>query len=181
VSAGRQLFAERDFDEVSTEQILDRAGVSRGAMYHHFASKTELFRAAWEASEREMIARLGSRADPAANPFDALAAGCRAYLAECASSRELQRIGLRQSRAVLGWEEWSRAAGELGIRMMEGGVRAAAEAGELKTADVNITAQMLLAAMIEAGLLIATAADPHARSREVEPEALRLVEALRIG
>ena len=179
IAAARELFAERDFGDVSTGEILNRAGVSRGAMYHHFDSKTELFQAAWEASERDTIARLAAGAPRGAGPFDALVAGCRSYLAECASSHELQRIGLRQSRSVLGWEEWSEAASGLGIGVMEAGVRAAAAAGELETTDATLTARILLAAMIEAGLLIASAPNPRARFAEVEPEAMRFVEGLR--
>jgi AcrR family transcriptional regulator len=182
VAAARELFTARDFDEVSTADVLAHAGVSRGAMYHHFASKTELFRAAWEASEHALMERLASRADAGAGgPFEQLVAGCRAYLAECMSSRELQRLGLRQSRVVLGWEGWSEAAAELGIGMMQAGVWAAAEAGELATANPPATARLVLAALIEAGLLIATAPDPAARFREVEPEITRLLEGLRSG
>lgn len=179
VSAARALFTERDFNAVSTQDILRRAGVSRGAMYHHFGSKTELFRAAWEASELDTLARLAASASAAGGPFEALVRGCRAYLGECARTRELQRIGLRQSRAVLGWEGWSEAAASLGIGVMEAGVRAAADAGELATTDVAATARILLAALIEAGLLIATAADPEAKLAEIEPSAIAFVEGLR--
>jgi AcrR family transcriptional regulator len=180
IAAARELFATRDFDDVSTGEVLARAGVSRGAMYHHFESKTELFRAAYEASEHDLIARLAARVEPAAGgPFEQLVAGCRAYLAECVSSRELQHIGLRQSRAVLGWEGWSKAAAELGIGMMEGGVSAAAEAGELATSNPRVTARLILAALIEAALLISTAANPAARLREVEPEMIRILESLK--
>jgi AcrR family transcriptional regulator len=149
-------------------------------MYHHFPSKTQLFRAAWEASERDNIARLAQRAEANESAFEALRAGCLEYLQECASNRELQRVGLRQSRAVLGWEEWSAAAASLGIGVMEGGVRAAVASGELATTDVGTTARVLLAALIEAGLLIATAEDSQDAFAEVAPEAMRLVDGLRV-
>ena len=63
LAAARELFAARDFEDVSTGAVLAHAGVSRGAMYHHFQSKTELFRAAWEASERDLMARLAARVE----------------------------------------------------------------------------------------------------------------------
>jgi AcrR family transcriptional regulator len=179
IDAARELFTENDFADVSTEAILERAGVSRGAMYHHFPSKTELFRAAWEASEREAMERIARAVNPELGPFDALLAGSSAYLAECARSRELQRLGLRQSRAVLGWEGWAEAAAALGIGVMVAGVLGAVQAGELEADDVELTARLVLAALIEAGLLIATAPDPEARFRQVEPEALRLIRGLR--
>jgi AcrR family transcriptional regulator len=182
IAAARELFTARDFDEVSTGDVLARAGVSRGAMYHHFESKTDLFRAAWEASERAALLRIAGRAEAGERgAFDQLVAGCRAYLTECVHSRELQRLGLRQSRAVLGWEGWSEAAAQLGIGLMEGGVRAAVAAGELETPNPGVAARLILAALIEAGLLIATAEDPEARFDEVEPEMIRSLEALRSG
>lgn len=180
IAAGRELFATRDFADVSTGDVLERAGVSRGAMYHHFESKTEFFRAAWEASERDALMRIAASSESASgSPFDQLLAGCRAYLAECVTSRELRHIGLRQSRVVLGWEGWSQAAAELGIGVMEAGVGAAAEAGELATANPSVTARLILAALIEAALLISTAPDPAARLPEVESEMVRLLESLR--
>jgi AcrR family transcriptional regulator len=180
VAAARRLFAERGFEHVSTSDVLEDAGVSRGAMYHHFPSKTDLFRAAWQASERDALARIGARmGTQPGTPLELLRAGCRAYLAECASSYELQRLGLLQSRSVLGWEGWSQAAAALGIGRMDGGVQAAVDSGELSAGDVETTARLLLAAMIEGGLLIATADDPEARFREVAPVAVRLIDGLR--
>jgi AcrR family transcriptional regulator len=182
VRAARELFTERDFNDVSTGEILARAGVSRGAMYHHFPSKTDLFRAVYLASERDAMQRVAAAARtlmPSDDPFDLLIAGCRAYLAECASSRELQRIGLRQSRAVLGWEAWREAAADLGIGLMEATVAAAAAAGEIDTCDVAATSSVLLAGMIEAGLAIANDPEPQRARVRFEPELVRLVEGLR--
>ncbi|HEX8051649.1 MAG TPA: TetR/AcrR family transcriptional regulator [Thermoleophilaceae bacterium] len=181
VGAARELFTEHDFHAVGTAQVLARAGVSRGAMYHHFPSKTDLFRAAWETSERDLLARFTERSTGGGSPFESLVSGCRAYLVECATSRELQRIGLRQSRAVLGWEQWSEAVAALGLGVMKAGVGAAVESGELRTNDVDATARILLSALIEAGLLIATARDPRARLREIEPEAMRFVLGLGVA
>lgn len=182
VRAARELFTERDFNDVSTGEILARARVSRGAMYHHFPSKTDLFRAVYIASERDALQRVGAAAQtlaPNDDPFALLIAACRAYLAECASSRELQRIGLRQSRAVLGWEGWREAAADLGIGLVEATVAAAAGAGEIDVNDVAATSSVLLAAAIEAGLSIANDAEPQRARDRFEPELVRLVEGLR--
>ena len=179
VAAARELFVERDFDDVTTEDVIARAGVSRGAMYHHFDGKTALFLAAYEASERAVVERLAAAAEVAASPFEQLAAGCRAYLRECASSQELQRIGLLQSRQVLGWEGWRQAASGFGLGLMLGAVQAVVDAGQLETADVATTTHLLLASLIEAGLLVATSADPHAAVPAVEREFLRFLDGLR--
>ncbi len=179
----RELLVERDFDEIATEDILARAGVSRGGMYHHFASKVELFKAAYEASERDVILRLASAAEQqashGASPFDQLLTGCIAYVRECASGGELQRIGLRQSRAVLGWEDWRDTAGPLGIAVMKAGVQAAVDAGELATDDVPSTTHLVLAALIEAGLLVATDPKPDRALARIEPEITRVLNGLR--
>ncbi|HSZ06704.1 MAG TPA: helix-turn-helix domain-containing protein [Solirubrobacteraceae bacterium] len=177
----RELLIERDFDGLSTEEILQRAGVSRGAMYHHFPGKVDLFRAAWQESERENITRIASAAaelDPQAGPFDQLIAGCRAYLREAGVPGELQRIGLRQSRSVLGWEGWRDGAADLGIAVMRGGIQAAVDAHELRSADVETTTHLLLSALIEAALLISTDPRPETALSKVEPELVRLLESL---
>jgi AcrR family transcriptional regulator len=179
----RELLLERDFDEIATADVLARAGVSRGGMYHHFASKVELFRAAFEASEREVILRLtaiaGEGTGPGSRPFDRLLAGCIAYVRECASGGELQRIGLRQSRAVLGWEGWRETARSLGIAAMRAGIEAAVDAGEMTSDDLTATTHLVLAALIEAGLLAAADPDPDQALARIEPELLRLLIGLR--
>lgn len=182
VRAARELFTERDFADVSTGEILARAGVSRGALYHHFASKLDLFREVYLACERDAMERVLARTrelGPTYSAFEVLLAGCRAYLAECADSRELQRIGLRQSRAVLGWEAWRAAAADLGIGAMEASVAAAADAGEIDVSDVAATSSLLLASLIEAGLSIANDAQPQRAAARFEPQAARLIEGLR--
>jgi AcrR family transcriptional regulator len=179
VDAARELFVERDFDHVTTEDIRTRAGVSRGALYHHFDGKLALFRAAYDASEVAALERVAAAADPTGGPFDRLASGCRAYLRECATSRELQRIGLLQSRQVFGWEGWRAAAATYGIGLMIASIAAAAEAGEITTADVATTAHLVLGSLIEAGLLVATAPEPEAALPGVETEFLRLLHGLR--
>jgi len=179
----RELLLERDFDEIATEEILARAGVSRGGMYHHFASKVDLFKAAFEASERDALLRIGAvaarQAAPGGSPFDQLLAACIAYVRECASRGELQRIGLRQSRAVLGWEGWREAAEPLGIGALKVGVQAAVDAGELASDDVTITTHLVLAALVEAGLLTATDPKPDQALARIEPEIARLLNGLR--
>jgi AcrR family transcriptional regulator len=180
----RELLIERDFHELSTEDVLQRAGVSRGAMYHHFPSKIDLFRAAWQESERDAMSRIATAAaefDPGARPFAQLVAGCRAYLREVTLPGEVQRIGLRQSRSVLGWEGWRDGAAELGIAVMRGGIQAAVEAHELKSEDIETTTHLLLSALIEAGLLISSDPRPEAALSRVEPELVRLLNSLHAG
>jgi AcrR family transcriptional regulator len=179
VEAARDLFTRRDYAEVSTEEILERSGVSRGALYHHFATKRDLFRAVFESSERRIVERIAARAAAATTPFEALLEGAKLYLRECETNEELRRIGLAQSRAVLGWEGWRAAAAELGIGAMVGTVSAAIEAGELAPRDPETVALVLLGAMIEAAMLIAVAADRRAARQRSEAVVVELLEGLR--
>src|SRR6185436_15799974 len=88
-------------------------------------------------------------------PFDVLVAVCRAYLEECARPGEMQRIGLLQSQKVLGWEGWRDGAADLGLGAARGFVQAAVDDGDVHTTDVETLTHLVLAALIEAGLLIA--------------------------
>lgn len=179
VEAARDLFVERDYDLVSTAEILERSGVSRGALYHHFPSKLDLFRAVYEASERRAITRIMAQMVPEARPVEALIAAARAYLRECETDEELRRIGLTQSRAVLGWEGWRKVATELGLGVVLGIVTAAIDAGELPQRDPETTALVLLGALIEAAMPVAVAEDRSAARERSEVVIVDLLEGLR--
>jgi AcrR family transcriptional regulator len=128
VESARELFVERDYEQVSIEEILQRSGVSRGALYHHFPSKLDLFRAVFEDSERRMIERVVAMTAGARGPFDLLLSGSRAYLRLAETSEELRRIGLGQSRRVLGWEGWREAATLVAVAEDRAAARARSEA-----------------------------------------------------
>jgi AcrR family transcriptional regulator len=179
IESARDLFMERDYADVSTEQILERSGVSRGALYHHFASKQDLFKAVFEAGEQRVIELIAQRAAVAETPFGALVESAKAYLRLCESDEELRRIGLAQSRAVLGWEGWRAAATELGIGATLAAVTGAIEAGELAPHDPEVTAMVLLGALIEAAMLIVVAADRRAARERSEAVIVDLLEGLR--
>jgi AcrR family transcriptional regulator len=179
VRAAHDLFVERDYERVSTEAILERSGVSRGALYHHFPSKLDLFRAVFEDSERRVIERFTATAGDAATPFEALLAGSRAYLRLAETDEELRRIGLGQSRAVLGWEGWREAATGLGIGVMLAAVGAAIDSGELPPHNPEVTAHVLLGALIEAAMLVAVADDRAAARARSEAVIVDLLEGLR--
>ncbi len=180
MEAARGLFLERDFDDVSTEEILERSGVSRGALYHHFPGKLDLFRAVWEASERRLIERLAAQAPVSASPFQVLVHLATAYLRAAETDRELRRIGLVQSRAVLGWEGWREAAMGLGLGVALAAVKAAIDSGELPDLDPETTAIVLLGAVIEAAMLVVVAEDPAAARERSEAAIVAMLEGLRL-
>jgi AcrR family transcriptional regulator len=179
IEAAHELFMRRDFDRVSTGEILERSGVSRGALYHHFPSKLDLFRAVYEASERRVIARLVAEIPSESSPGEALVAGARAYLRQCETDEELRRIGLVQSRVVLGWEGWRAVAEGLGLGLVLGLATAAIEAGELPPLDPETTALILLGALIDAAMPIALADDRAGARKRSEAVIVDLLEGLR--
>jgi AcrR family transcriptional regulator len=179
VKAAHDLFMERDYDRVSIGEILDRSGVSRGALYHHFPAKLDLFVAVFEASELRIIGLIAARIVPAADPHQALVDGARAYLRLCETDEELRRIGLTQARAVLGWAGWRAAASKLGVAMVLSLVGPAIEAGELPPLDPETAAQILLGTLIEAAMLIVVAEDRRAARLRSEAVVVDLIEGLR--
>ena len=179
VESAHELFMERDYDLVSTEEILERAGVSRGALYHHFPTKLDLFRAVFMASERRVIDRIAAEAPATATPFEAVLFLCKGYMRAAETDDELRRIGLGQSRAVLGWEGWREACAELGVGVALAGATAAIEAGELPPLDPETTAIVLLGAMIDAAMLIVVAEDRAAARERSEAVVVNLLEGLR--
>jgi AcrR family transcriptional regulator len=179
IEAARDLFVERDYNHVSIEEILERSGVSRGALYHHFPTKLDLFVAVYKASETRVIEQIASRISSASTPLEALIDGARAYLRLSETDEEFRRIGLTQSRAVLGWEGWRAAASELGIAVVLALVSAAIEAGELPPHDPETIAQVMLGALIEAAMLVAMAENRGTARERSESVIVDLLEGLR--
>jgi AcrR family transcriptional regulator len=179
LGAAHDLFVERDYDMVSTEEILERAGVSRGALYHHFPTKLDLFRAVFQASEKRVIDRIAAQVATDATPFEAIVHLARGYLRAAETDDELRRIGLGQCRAVLGWEGWREACKELGVGLAIAGATAAIEAGELPPLDPETLGIIVLGAMIEAAMLIVVAEDPATARKRAEAVIVDLLEGLR--
>jgi AcrR family transcriptional regulator len=179
LSVARELFTERGYAATSTTEIADRAGVTRGALYHHFRDKQDLFRAVYEDTERELVAAIGAKMQGgAADPLDLLLIGVRAFLDACGDPA-MMRIGLRDAPAVLGWEEWREIGNRHGLGLVTGALDAAMEAGQIVRADVRTLAHLLLSAFAESALLIASADDPAAAREQVERTLVALVEGLR--
>src|SRR3954454_23727851 len=110
LAAARALFGARGYANVGTEEIVRAAGVTRGALYHQFADKRELFEAVFEETERELITKAVSAQAVVDDPVEALRGAFVGWLDAC-SEPAAQRIILVDAPGVLGWEEW-RAIGE---------------------------------------------------------------------
>ena len=169
IAAARRLFTERGYEEVGTQEIVRAAGVTRGALYHHYGDKASLLEAVYnriEAESTERVARivLGSELH---SPLEAMKAGIEAFLEEC-EKPELRQIALRDAPAVLGWERWREIGAANGLGLIEASLAAAIEAGELRPVPVRPTAHLLMGALDEAAMLLARNERPEARIEVTE-------------
>ena len=182
VAAARELFAERGYAGVGTEEIVRRARVTRGALYHHFEDKKDLFRAVHEELEAELAHTIGAQlaAGDLTSALDLLRTGVRTFLDAC-TDRAVARIVLVDAPSVLGWREWREIDERHGLGLVTAGLQGAMETGEIERQPVKPLAHLLLGAMGEAGMLIANSEDPDATREEVEPALLTLLEGLHGG
>ncbi len=178
IRAARTLFARRGYADVGTAEIVRRAGVTRGALYHQFPAKEDLFLAVYEQVEQELTghvaAQLGEEAD---GPFAALRDGIRIFLEACRAP-EVQRIVLIDGPSVLGWERWREVAERYGLGLIEAVIGAAIEAGEIAPLPVGTLAHLLMGALDEAALLVVR--DPDGTDA-VASTLERLLDGLRLS
>jgi AcrR family transcriptional regulator len=182
IASARPLFAAAGFADVALETIVRAAGVTRGALYHHFADKTELFAAVFERVEAEVATQMGE-AIAAANetdPVEVMRLGAGFWLDAC-SNPEIQRIVLVDAPAVLGWARWT----EIGNRYNTGLVREllanAVETGRIPQQPIEATALTMLGAIREATLYVARAEDHDLARQEAGAVMDRLIHALNAG
>jgi len=176
--AARRLFAERGYADVGTEEIVREAGVTRGALYHHFDGKRDLLRAVYEQIEGEIAQDLAERAVPGASVLETLRLGADRFLDRCLEP-EVQRIALLDAPAVLGWEQWREIGARYGLGLISALLTAGIEAGELRRQPVDPLAHALLGALDEIAMLVARADDPPRARAEAGETLAGLIEALR--
>jgi len=179
IAAAHGLFAEQGFAGVATEEIVRAAGVTRGALYHHFDGKRELFAAVYEDVERQLVERIAASAMASAgDPMEALQAGAQAFLEAC-EDPAVQRIALLDAPSVLGWERWREIGLRFGFGLVQATLQAAMEAGQIEAQPVGPLAHLLLGAIDEGAMLVARASDDGETRAQVGASVARFLEALR--
>jgi AcrR family transcriptional regulator len=180
VSAAGALFATQGFATTSLDQILRRARVTRGALYHHFDSKTALFRAVVEEQEQALAAAIAEAARGQADAWRAFRAGCRAFLDACLDPK-LQRLLLLDGPSVLGWDGMRELEGRYTFALIRGGLERAMAEGQLGQRPVEPLTHLLLGALSQCAMAIARSPHPAAAVREAQLEVDRLLAALTRG
>ncbi|MFE9323732.1 TetR/AcrR family transcriptional regulator [Nocardia sp. NPDC052278] len=174
--AGRRLFAERGFAATSAEELVTEAGVTRGALHHHYGDKRGLFLAVLEKIEIETTQEI-ENAIGAGNPDDILtsmAIGLNVFLEIC-QRPEMIRITLYDGPAVLGWQAFREFEARHGLGLVIAQLERARDAGLIADAPIQVLAQLIFSAVTEAGLIVAHATDKAAAQTQAQQSLMLLI------
>ncbi|KAA9162978.1 TetR/AcrR family transcriptional regulator [Amycolatopsis acidicola] len=167
MTAARELFAERGYQAVPADEIVRAAGVTRGALYHHYSDKQGLFRAVVEELEREITAEVEEALRAAPDVASGMISATGVFLQACLR-QEVRQISLSDAPAVLGWAAWREIEAEYGLGLLIGMIEQAIEEGMMAPRPVRTLAQLSLSAVMEAARMIADAEEPERVSAEVQ-------------
>ncbi|OBF21730.1 TetR family transcriptional regulator [Mycobacterium kubicae] len=176
VDAARQLFARDGYESTSLEAVAAATGVSKGAVYHHFDGKRQLFAAVFAREVERMAGPVTEAYARKRDPWDAFKAGCRAFLDECLDP-DVQRIVVLDAFAAIGWEESRRLEAPL-LEMMEVGIARAAEAGRIASRPSGPLAHFLFGALCETAMTVARSDDVKVAHRHAITEINRILTGL---
>jgi len=165
IAIATRMFAERGYEDTPIEAVLREAGVSRGSLYHHFASKEALFEAVAEEVETSTGAQTAAAASGATSPVDALRAGFLAWI-RLAGDPVVQRILLIDGPAVLGWDRWRSMEERHALGLVRSVLQIIADQGGMRPELVGTLAHVLLASGNEVALLVAQADDKETAMRD---------------
>jgi len=171
-------FVERGYAEASLDEIARSARLTKGALYHHFSGKQDLFRAVFEEVEAEMIAAVLRAGADEPDQWRRLLAGIRAFLDACTTPR-YRRIALEEGPAGLGWNRWREIDHRYSLRLVRTPLDRLMSAGVLRPQPVDLMARAVLAPLTEAGMAVAAADDRDAARREAEDFVTALLSGFR--
>ena len=171
VDSARQLFVDRGYPATSIEDVVRSARVTRGALYHHFDTKMDLFIAVFEQVETETMDRLTEALGVIVAPWDAALTALDAYLDACLAPA-YQRIILQDGPVALGWQRWRALDQQHSIRRLEQIIVVLIDAGELRPQPTALLARIICAAAGEAAFAVSENEDP-AKARDQAAHLLR--------
>ncbi|MHB8670447.1 MAG: TetR/AcrR family transcriptional regulator [Acidimicrobiales bacterium] len=177
VSAARRLYGRRGYASVSLDEVCAQAGVTKGALYHHFANKEDLFVAVLSQVEADFERAGAAAVSPGTDLPSALLGAGRAFLEVCA--RPDNRRIVVEAPAVLGWQRCREVEGGHALGLLRDALEHAVASGQLECDAPAVLAQLLVAMFNEAGMVVATAADTEGAARQAVAELERLLRGLR--
>ena len=178
IDAARALFAQNGYAETSLDDVVAEAGVTKGALYHHFDNKKELFAAVVEIVEEHVMELVAAGPSAQRDPWKALVRGVERYLDACLEP-EVQTILLLEAPSVLGWDAWRDREERYGLGLTRAGLQAAMNAKLLKKRPVDPLAHIVLGALTEASMYIARADDRKKARAEVGKSVRSMLDGLR--
>ena len=173
----RKLFAQKGYAGANTDELVSRARVTKGALYHHFENKRELYCAVIEEMERELVERIEAAAAARRDPWERLRAMCGAYLDSCRDPA-LARMLVLEAPVVLGWKTWCNLEQKYEVAAFARCLKQASAAGARLEEPAETLAQVILGALTTGVRVIATAADPDAARADVQKTIDRLLTGL---
>ncbi len=180
IDAARVLFAEHGYAATSLNMITDRAQLTKGALYHHFSDKKDLFTVVFTELESELLANINAAAAAEPDSWLRVVGAAQAWL-DGSLEQEIQQILLLDGPAVLGWDTWREIDTRLSLGPMEAALRNAMRAGTIRKQAVEPLAHLLIGALNEASLAITRSSDRRTARKEVGAALAGLLEGLRVG
>lgn len=154
ISAARKLLAEVSYNELTMDAVMERAGVSRGGLYYHFPDRRALFQAVILQINEELIEKVTAVIDPTCSPVKNLESAAAEFLKACADPL-ITKVLLLEAPAVMGQAEWMEEANALWVDTVKAMLEACKECGADLPGDIKILAEMLIATIDRAGILVA--------------------------
>jgi AcrR family transcriptional regulator len=181
LTAAREAFGERGYGPTSVEEIVRRAGVTKGALYHHFRDKDDLFVAVVEEVKREVTGTVGTAFLDAANvpdPLETVILGCQALI-DAHVDPAVQRITILDARSVLDGATRRDLDARYEVALVRGALRRAMRLGAIDAQPLATLAHIVTGALAEACALVAEADDTEAARAEAGAVVAHLLEGLR--
>jgi AcrR family transcriptional regulator len=177
IRAARELFAADGYRATSLDDVVAAVGMTKGAVYHHFPSKSELFAAVFEQEDRRLAGIAANAYRRRRDPWEGLLAACRAYL-EAQLEPGVQRITLLDGPSVLGWERLREIEARNTLAGMEQALQTLIDSGRIEPRPVEPLAQMLQGAICEGAMVVARSTNQSATVRQVLAELRALLNGL---
>jgi len=179
LAAARFLFARRGYAGTSLDAVVERCQMTKGALYHHFPSKQDLFEAVFEDEERRLAARVATAQRAKRDPMASALAGISAML-DASVDAQVQRVLFLDGPAVLGWDRIRAIEQRHSLSLLSEAVAELLTPDAPRSHEIEAACHLLYGALLEAALLIAESKDPNRTRRDCERTLKRFLNALTI-
>lgn len=176
IAIARTHFTEHGYANAALEAMVEEAGLTRGAVYHHFRSKKQLFRMVLEDVQREVADRVEREASASEDPWQQLYLGCRAFIMAAVENRN-RRIMLIDGPAILGWETWREMDRQHSMRLLREQLNIMQEQGQIRRLPLDALTYFISGALNELTLWLAN----ESAHRDKLEEAMEVLAAFLEG